>query len=205
MPQQTATPSPPAPPPSPPAHARRRWTTEEFRRLVETGFLREGSGEFLWDGEIIEPMPKKRPHINTERVLRELLLARFPGDAWTVDFDSPLELAEGFEPQPDLMVLRGPRATYLERTPTPADVELLVEVSGTTYHHDSGEYLRGYARAGVASYWIVNLAARCIEVHSNPDPASGSYRDRRDYGPGTLVPLGAEPIAVDDVFRFATI
>jgi len=189
--------------PSPPLRLKRRWSTAEFRRLVEMGFLREGSPTFLWDGEIIEPMPKSRLHINTERVLLEILLARFPADAWTIDTDSPLELADGFEPQPDLMVLRGDRSSYRERVPGPADVALLVEVSGTTYFYDSGEYLRGYAAAGIATYWIVHIAAWRIEVYSDPDASQGTYRNRQDFGPGAVVPLQGGPVAVDDVFRFA--
>ena len=192
MTQLAATTSPPGP--------KRRWTTAEFRQLAETGTL--GNSTFLWDGEIIEPMPKKRPHINAERVLQGFIVARFPIDRWTVDFDSPLELRDGFEPQPDVMVLRGPRSSYIDRVPTPADVALLVEVSSTTYSYDSGEYLRGYARAGIATYWIVNVKERRIEVYSDPDADRAAYRTRQDYGPGTLVPLEGGQVAVDEVFRF---
>ncbi len=194
MTQLIATATPPEP--------RRRWTTAEFRGLVDAGHLRDGSGTFLWDGEMIEPMPKKRPHINTERALLDILNGRFPNDRWTVDFDSPLELRDGFEPQPDIMVLRGPRASYIDHVPTPADVALLVEVSSTTYSFDSGEYLQGYARVGIAAYWIVNIKERRIEVYFDPDADRATYRTRQDYGPGMQVPLEGGQVAVDEVFRF---
>ena len=181
-----------------------RLSTEAFHRLVREGSLREGSSAFLWDGEIFEPLPKNRPHINVEGDLRDLLAGPFPRDAWTIDVDSPLHLRDGFDPQPDLMVLRGPRSEYRVRAPSPADVALLVEVSSTTYADDSGAYLREYARAAVSTYWIVNLEARRVEVHCDPDAIRGLYRDRRVFGPGDAVPLPmglADLLAVDDIFR----
>ena len=42
----------------------KRWTTAEFDEMVRAGVIREGGPEFLWDGEVIAPMPENRPHIN---------------------------------------------------------------------------------------------------------------------------------------------
>ncbi len=179
---------------------RRRLTTDEFHRLVESGALREGSRAFLWDGEMIEPMAEGPQHINVSENLREILSDLLPRQAWTVYQDRPLKLRDGFQPQPDLMVLRGPRSGYRDRLPIPADVAILVEVSGSTYAFDSGEYLQGYARVGIAAYWIVNIAGRRIEAYSDPD-AEGAYRTRQDYEPGTLVPLEWGAVAVDEVHR----
>jgi len=65
---------------------------------------------------------------------------------------------------------------------------------------------RIYARAGVLEYWIVNLVERQIEVYSDPTgPVSEPvYRIRKDYLPGSAVPLVLEgkpigTIAVDAV------
>ena len=77
---------------------RHRWTSDEFHRLVDQGILREGSRAFLWDGEIIEPLARKRPHINAEKYLERLLFPLFPDDAWTLDQDSTLFLRDGYEP-----------------------------------------------------------------------------------------------------------
>ena len=147
-------------------------------------------------------MAKKRLHISVERVLESLLLAVFPPALWTIDLDVPLELRDGFEPQPDLMVLRGIRADYLNRVPTPADVALLVEVSGSTYYFDSGEYLAEYARGEILLYWIVNLSERQVEVYSDPDPTRGIYRSRVDYAAGAAIPIAGQVIAADDLLRY---
>ncbi len=178
--------------------------------MVAGGLIREGGRTYLWDGEIIEPMPENPPHINAVGNLYRILLGRLPTADWTIYQGHPIALAEGFLPQPDITALRGPRSAYRRRRPTPADVALLVEVSDSTYSDDAGPCLRAYAAAGIAPYWIVNVRARRIEVYNNPIDEPLSYADRRDHGPGGLIALSFapggiaaafDPIAVDDVLR----
>lgn len=197
----TAIAPPTATPPAPPL--RRRWTTAEFHRMIDAGILRDGSRTFLWDGEIIEPMAEKPPHYNTAEHLGVLANERYPRAAWTVNNGRPLQLGDGFEPQPDLTVLRGPRSACIGRLPQPADVALLIEIASTSYFYDAGEYLAAYARAAIPLYWIVNLPARRIEVYSDPDAEAGTYRVRQDYGLGMAVPMGEGVVAVDEVFQYA--
>jgi len=197
-----ATPTSTAIPTAPPFR-RRRWTTAEFHRMIDAGILRDGSRTFLWDGEIIEPMPEKPPHVNVENYFREILADHFPRAAWAINQGNPVQLADGFEPQPDLTVLRSPRSAYIGRLPQPADVALLIEIASTSYFYDAGEYLAAYARAAIPLYWIVNLPARRIEVYSDPDAETGTYRTRQDYAPGMAVPLGVGAVAVEEVFRYA--
>lgn len=181
-----------SPPPAPAlALPRKRWTDEEFDRVVEAGIIREGSGTFLWGGEIIEPMAEDQPHINALYKLILIFASRFPEADWTVNINQPVQLEPGYRPQPDLVVLRGRRSLYTGRgrRPGPADVMLLVEVSDSSYPADSGDLLGRYARASIPQYWIVNIRARRIEVHSRPDPAAGSYRNREDFDLGAAVPL----------------
>ncbi len=178
-----------------PTRPRKRWTTAEFDEMVRTGILREGGQEFLWDGEIIEPMPENRPHINALARLGRLLEARFPEADFTVNRDAPLALRDGFKPQPDVIVLKGPIDRYTVRTPVPADVVLLVEIAATSYDLDSGIYLREYADRGITQYWIVNIPARRVEVYTGPYQAGEGppgYRDRKDYAPGETVPVVGE-------------
>lgn len=58
-----------------------------------------------------------------------------------------------------------------------------------------------YAEAAVAEYWIVNVEAECIEVHT--EPIAGRYRRVTKYGAGKTVSPAAFPditVAVDDLF-----
>ena len=173
----------------------KRWTTAEFDEMVRTGLIREGGREFLWDGEIIEPMPENRPHINALTRLGRLLEARFPEADFTVNRDAPLALRDRFKPQPDVIVLKGPIDLYTVRTPTPADVVLLVEIAATSYSVDSGIYLREYADRGIAQYWIINIPDRRVEVYTGPNQAGdgpSGYRNRRDHALGETVPVVGE-------------
>ena len=171
---------------------KKRWTIAEFDRLVIDGYLREGSRTYLWDSEIIEPMPENPPHVNATMNLLGLLTARLPVADWTINLDKPLVLREGYKPQPDLTVLNGPRSKYRSTTPTATDVALLVEVSDTTYADDSGDFLRQYAAAGIPQYWVVNITGRRVEVYafaSLKDDGSSIYTVRQDYGLEESVPL----------------
>ena len=169
----------------------RRWTIAEFERLMDCGFLREGGPEFLWDGKILTPMSEYPPHIHAFDALLRRLFLRLDEAEWSVRPGHPLDLREHYQPQPDIVVARGPSAHYLGRQPGPLDVALLVEVADSSYPEDSGEMLREYARAGIAQYWIVNINARRIEVYKDPQllGEAGAYASSTFYGPDAEVPL----------------
>ena len=175
-----------------------RLTTAEYHDLIDRGDAL-GPHDFLWDGEIISTMPENPPHISTRTYLFFLLLERYPGADWTILQDPPLELRDGYEPEPDVMVLKRPQSTYDHRLPRPADVERLVEVASTTLAFDVGTKLREYAEAAIPSYWIADVQGRAILVFGRPDPATGTYREARTYVAGAWVPLGEGAIAVNEV------
>ena len=173
------------------AWRKHRWTTAEYDAMIASGYLREGSKTFLWDGEIIEPMPENEPHANARDNLHLGFIRLLPEGEWTVRPAHPLALRDGYKPQPDLVVLVGPRSEHRGRSPTPANVALVVEISDSTYAEDAGDKLPEYASAGIPCYWIVHLRARRIETYGGPDVASGvgRYTDRRDFLLGESVLL----------------
>ena len=178
-----------------------RWTTAEFDAMVVSGYLREGLKTFLWDGEIIEPMPENEPHVSAQDKLYRLLIGRLPEADWTIRPAHPLVLKEGYKPQPDLVVLIEPRTDRRGRTPTAADAALVIEIADSSYAEDAGDKLPEYAAAGIPWYWIVNIGARRIEVYSGPTVSSGvgQYTIREDYPLEGAVPLilarGGESLA----------
>ena len=178
----------------------RRYTSEEFLRLVELGAV--GDREYLWNGEIVEAVSKKRFHRNVEAGLQRLLWAAFPADRWSVLPEAPLVLPNGRVTQPDLMVLAGGFDAFAGKDIEPADVALLIEVADATYADDAGEVLTAYAGAGVPLYWIVNVAGRQVEVYSDPDPALGSYRTIAIHRVGDTLDALGRRIAVADIFRY---
>lgn len=170
---------------------RHRFTDAEFDRMIRAGVFRSGARAFLWAGEVIEPMAEDQPHLGVVSGLLLLLAARLPATDWTVNINQPVQVRRGYRPQPDLVVLRGPKASWMARgrVPTPRDVALLIEVSDTSYAIDSGPKLRRYAEAGIAPYWIVDIGGLRVEGHTGLVPGEGRYQDRSSYGPDQVVPL----------------
>jgi len=79
----------------------------------------------------------------------------------------------------------------------PTQPVLLVEVADSSLSFDRRRKGSLYARAKVPEYWIVNLIDRVLEVHRNPQPATGAvfgwrYTQIRRLSPDeTVTPLGA--------------
>jgi len=46
---------------------------------------------------------------------------------------------------------------------------MVAEISATTQDYDLGAKAALYARAGIAEYWVVDLPARRIVVHREPN------------------------------------
>lgn len=71
---------------------------------------------------------------------------------------------------------------------------MVVEVADSSLVRDRTLKKRLYAQAGIAVYWIVNLAEGRLEVYSRPEssPDHGDYADRQDYVLSQEVPLVIE-------------
>jgi Uma2 family endonuclease len=178
-----------------------RFTVDQYERMGEAGILTEDDRVELIDGHVVTKMGKGPAHFwvveTVEGVLKALL-----GDAWSVRREGAARMPPSDEPEPDVVVARGTRATYLERHPAADDIVLIVEVSDTTYHRDRGKKWAANARSGIPVYWIVNLSRRRVEVDT--DPAPEGYGSRQDYHAGDSIPLVIDgqvigQVAVDDI------
>src|SRR5262244_3685277 len=78
----------------------------------------------------------------------------------------PIAVTDRDEPEPDVAVVDGPLDAYQHHHPTTAD--LVVEVSETSLRYDRSHKAVLYARAGIPTYWIVDLVNDCVEVHTDP-------------------------------------
>ena len=114
-------------------------------------------------------------------------------DAYTIRVQQPLVLPLDGEPEPDGMILRGPKRAWRGRKPLPGDVLCVFEVADESLRHDRTTKLALYAQAGVPMYVIVNLVDNVLEVHAGPDAAASTYtrRDRLAAGDRLIIPLDA--------------
>jgi Uma2 family endonuclease len=113
---------------------------------------------------------------------------------WMWRQEQPVRIPDYDEPEPDIAIVRGTNDDYRHKTPEPADVALLVEISDTTYDRDRGQKWNAYSKGGIPVYWIVNLGRGRVEVYTDPSPAG--YPSRVDFEAGQQVPImiGDQPL-----------
>ena len=154
----------------------RRWSRGEYARLIDHGILDEDDPVELLDGLLLVKEPQHSPH-RTAVLLTAKALERAFGEGWFVQTQSPIILDDRSEPEPDVCVVRGSPRDYV--TAHPSRPALIVEVAQSGLHLVRGRKAAAYARAGIADYWILNLAGRVLEVHREPKrspPDTGAMR-----------------------------
>jgi Uma2 family endonuclease len=97
------------------------------------------------------------------------------------------------KPEPDRSVVRGTVRDYGRRSPEPADIAVVVEVSDASLADDR-KLADLYGRAGIPFYWIVNVVDGQVEVHSRPR-ASG-YESVEVLAPGHVLSVVIDGIEV---------
>ena len=182
----------------PPPFPVRRFTVDEYHRMIQTGILTEDDRVELLEGWIVPKMPHNPPHASVLDQSQETLRNVLP-PGWRLRIQSAITTPDS-EPEPDIAVVQGPANRYRTRHPEPLDIGMLAEVSDSTLANDRGLKAQLYARAGIAVYWIINLVDNQVEVYTDPtgpDP-SPHYRQRQDYRAGDTIALtvGGVPLAV---------
>jgi Uma2 family endonuclease len=167
----------------------RRFTVDEYHKLIDIGMLTEDDDLELLDGHLVKKMSRKPPHDMCIDLFREAV-SPLIGVGRMLRCQQAVTLTAS-EPEPDFAVVRGTARTFGTAHPTPAEIALLVEVSDTTLDTDREDKGPLYAAATIPVYWIVNIPDRQIEVYTDPDTAADppAYRTRTDYTPGQDVPL----------------
>ncbi|MBI2901068.1 MAG: Uma2 family endonuclease [Planctomycetes bacterium] len=169
---------------------RRRFTVEDYEKMVRAGVLTEDDRVELIEGEIVEMSPIGERHAAcVKRVNR--LLTRLLGERAIVSVQDPVCLGNDSEPEPDIAILR-PRADfYVSGHPRARDILLIIEVADTTRKKDREVKIPLYARAGVMESWLVDLEARRIEVFRKP--SARGYLDRSKVRAGGRISPAAFP------------
>jgi Uma2 family endonuclease len=175
----------------------RRWTRDEYDRMIAAGLFAPGERVELIDGEILQVAPQGSFHATAVQLAGDALRVAF-GCGFHVRTQLPLAFDPASEPEPDVAVVPGVPRDYREAHPTNA--LLVVEIADATLVHDRQRKGSLYARAGIREYWIVNLVDRCVEVYR--DPLQARYGSSRRCLPGDhITPLAApeSKISVADI------
>jgi Uma2 family endonuclease len=170
-----------------------RLSLEQYHAMARAGILTENDPVELLEGWLVYKMTKNPPHSVVTQLTQNALRQILPGD-WFVSSQEPITL-DNSEPEPDITIVRGAIRGYLSHHPGADDIALVVEVADSTLRIDRGFKKRIYARAGISTYWIINLVDKQIEVYSQPTGPSKcpDYHVRRDY-----LPADELPVIIDD-------
>ncbi len=177
----------------------RRFTVDEFHRMIQTGIILAGERCELLDGWIVPKMTRSPLHDLVLGLVEDEIERRLP-QSWFRRGQSAVTTTES-EPEPDLAVVRGRRRDYQTQHPGPGAIGLIVEIADSSLSQD--RTLKGplYARAAIPIYWIVNLVDRILEVYTDPTGPDSSpcYRQRQDYQAGDLVPRVLDGTEIDRI------
>ncbi len=173
------------------------WTIERYERAIEAGIFTEDDKIELIYGKIIELAPAEIEHEYCVTISAEFFRDRF-GKQFSYREEKSLLFENDLSiPEPDLVVLKD--INYSRRRPSPEDVYLVAEVARSSLKRDRTVKVELYAGAGLAEYWIVNLANRQIEVHLKPDSEQRIYASVNAYREGEkfVSPFAGEVTVAD--------
>lgn len=165
-------------------HPRRRFTAEEVLRMVETGILSDDEPVELLDGELHVMTPQDPWHATTTKRV-ERLLEEAAGPGYHTRAHSPIGGGKHDLPEPDVALVRGEVEDYRKSHPGADDILLVVEVARTSQSYDRAKAER-YARAGIQTYWLLDLPAHRLELYAGPTP-EGRYTEHRILEPDASV------------------
>jgi Uma2 family endonuclease len=137
-----------------------RLSTDEYDRIVAAGGF-EGLRVELLGGLLVDMSPQGEDHA---RVVHQLMLL-FNSRRELTRVQMPLDVADGWVPEPDLAL-----AEYGKRGgPHPTSGLFVAEVAISSQQLDAKKALV-YAHARIPVYWLVDIPAATVRVHSKPGP-----------------------------------
>lgn len=168
----------------------RKFTLDEYHKMIQTGVLLDGEPYELLEGNLVHKMARGTPHDSAIQALTKRLIRLAPA-GWDVRGQSAVTLTGGSEPEPDFALVRGDESTFRTRHPEPADIGLVVEVSDSSLRVDRHDKGRIYAQNGIPVYWVVNVVEKQIEVYTQPAGTGedATYARRDDYPAGSAAPV----------------
>ena len=143
---------------------RHRFTVEEAVAIEATGAFGDVRFEVI-DGELIDMAGDGPLHRRWTGALTSWLARALAPDAYVVLPNTTLRLSATNGPSPDFQVFS---TEFDEAEVDGSKVLLVIEQSDTSLADDLGAKQVLYASFGVRDYWVIDLNARRVHVHSQP-------------------------------------
>ncbi len=126
-------------------------SVEEYHKIAETGIFHPEERLELIAGQIISMSAKGTAHesaiTRTERLLRQHL-----GDKVLLRIQSPVQLDDYSEPEPDISVVKLNPLDYDDHHPHASEVFLLIEIADSSLKYDREVKANAYAKSGIIEY-----------------------------------------------------
>jgi Uma2 family endonuclease len=177
-------------------------TVEEFEVVLETGLFEDRIEKIeLIDGAIVmAPAPGNEHGLSAESatmtLVRALVLLGIDGDI-ALRPECTLVVDRLSMLVPDLAIVPRGRAQRI----APGEALVVIEIAWSSFDRDTGLKARKYAAAGVPEYWVLDVAAKAVIVHTGPGPEGWSTV--RTLESGEVLTATREPrlsVAVADLF-----
>jgi Uma2 family endonuclease len=171
---------------------KKRFTVDEYYRMVEVGILQPKERVELIDGEIVEMSPISHRH--GVRVIRlTTLFVKAFDERGIVSVQGSIRLKDWTEPQPDFVVFKPRPDFYAGKKTAPQDVLFLMEVSDASLRYDRNVKVPLYAAAGIPEVWVEDAKNDILYVYR--DPRDGSYSVMIEAKRGDFI----SPLAFPDI------
>ncbi|MDB9447389.1 Uma2 family endonuclease [Anabaena sp. CS-542/02] len=178
---------------------RRKFTVEEYHKMVESEILTENDRVELIRGEILQMSPIGTKHAACVNRLVNLLV-QLLGKQVIVAAQNPVVLNNNSEPQPDVALLKHRDDFYETAHPQAEDIFLLIEVSDSTVMYDREEKIPLYAQAKIMEVWLVDINSQIVEVYQQPTDTGYQLRQKFTAGQNlTILSLPDVNITVNQI------
>ncbi|MER3494909.1 MAG: Uma2 family endonuclease [Mastigocladus sp. ERB_26_2] len=179
---------------------RRKFTVEQYHKMIESGILTEDDRVELLRGKIIEMSPIGTKHAACVNRLVNLLV-QLLGKRIILASQNLVALNNNSEPQPDVALLK-PREDFYETAhPQSQDIFLLIEVADSSVNYDREEKIPLYAEANIIEVWLVDINKQVVEVYR--EPTAAGYQLMQKFTLGQSLSTQAFPdinITVNEIF-----
>ena len=139
----------------------KKWSVEDYHRMIEFGILTPADQVELLEGVIVQLNPQRSPHAATTQCASDYLREMLRGQV-IVRVQLPITLPPDSEPEPDIAVVRLDPRRYFDRHPHPDDILFLAEVADSTLNEDRTRKAKLYAKANISEYWVLDVHKRQV-------------------------------------------
>ncbi|MDM9580705.1 Uma2 family endonuclease [Nostoc sp. GT001] len=152
-------------------------SVREYHQMAEMGIFHPEERLELIAGQIIRMSAKGTAHesaiTRTERLLGQRL-----GDKVLLRIQSPVQLDDYSEPEPDISVVKLNPLDYEDHHPNASEVFLLIEIADSSLKYDREVKAMAsptpraiaYSNSGIIEYWILDVNGRKLYMYRLPSP-----------------------------------